>query len=897
MAKGDYMIIMEEIISGNGFLSIVVVVALLLPTPNRAESANRPTRSIQSRVVKLASPLTNVVPVYDPIPVPYCNVAFDTPGQYSQMESEVTSSDPAGKTLAQFVLEAFAQANANNTTLDSASESDVVIALTKLKAMWVPSALNFKTNYTDTGVTDLNQVAFDTEQLIQVSYRFPILLAQYGPVSQSGTIENLLAALLTDGQVGELNQAVDVSYTNVYLTKICNLILIGQGPEDGDGNILVPADAAVLNTGRTNLMHWVSTIRTYGIHEFLSPTYTGIDMEMLANIDLFAQDPGVIMMAQQGYTEAWIDMYANWHDQDQRLGGTHSRTYEFLTDENRTTDRYIYAASNPSTVSSAAWPNLLTSRAPLYWRGQDYTAYILPPPTSVPSLFAAQIPTNESRTILRDFGYTDPRLNAAFMYAENYMANPSGTGGLTYPFSVASAQTAYFDDTFEGMTIMLPGNGNTTNVNYNMQGRADYYLQELAADGKSDTLEPYIASVQSGAETLYLATSSAQQDASVTTVASTIVIPNSAQIWIGSDSAPVVLRLGGSVIVNNGDTIFIQVSNAGQSDALVTGIRFLLSTDMAGNNVEFALVNDGSAFNALRITCLHAASTPSTGNAVIAFWTRTGYTSDLSTDFNAFRSALISAAATATYDISSGDVLLSVPGWNRTMTVQANVINQTISSLSGGDVESAASPPFLAVNGTEYLASTIQAWNNQDIGDATGGSSTPLTSNGLYTGQVHVAGAGTDIWGTADGFQFYYQQLVGDGTLIGRLTTMPTGGNINPWAKAGLMMRNDLSAGSMNAFVSLDGTHGQRFSVRTTENGASSRTGNDTTTTPYWFKLTRVANTFTGYSSSDGVTWTQVASPVTIRMNNTIYAGVGITSCDSNANITTVFDNIGIVQP
>jgi hypothetical protein len=47
------------------------------------------------------------------------------------------------------------------------------------------------------------------------------------------------------------------------------------------------------------------------------------------------------------------------------------------------------------------------------------------------------------------------------------------------------------------------------------------------------------------------------------------------------------------------------------------------------------------------------------------------------------------------------------------------------------------------------------------IGDAAGGSSTPLTSNGLYTGQVQVAGAGTDIWGTADGFQFYYQQLVG----------------------------------------------------------------------------------------------------------------------------------------
>jgi hypothetical protein len=869
----------------------------LLATVTSAEqallrgSATFPLQKRAPLVVRASSS-----PVYDAAPVPYCNISFDTPEQYTEMEDEVTSANPAGKTLAQFVLEAFAQANANNGPLDSASQSDVVTALTKLEAMWVPSALNFKTNYADTGASDTNQVAFDIEQLIQVPYRFPKLLAQYGPVGTSGTIENLLAALLTDGQAGELNEAVDVSYTNVFLTKICNLILIGQGPEDGNGNTLVPADATLLNTGRTNFMNWVSTVRTYGIHEFLSPTYTGSDVEMLANIDLFAQDPGILTMAQQAFEEAWIDLYANWYNQDQRLGGTHSRTYEFLTDENRTTDRYIYAASKPSSVSTPAWPDLLTSRTPRYWRGQDYTAYILPPPAGVPNLFPAQVPANEQRIILRDFGYTDPHVNAAFMYAENYLANPAGTGGLTYPFSVASAQTAYFDNTFEGLTIMIPGDENTPNVNFNMQGRGDYYLQELAADGKSDTLEPYIASVQNGAETLFLATSRAAQDASASSVASTIVLPSSAQIWLGTDSSPEELSPGQKVTVDAGSTIFIQVSNPEQSDALVTGIRFLLSTDMSGNSVNLSIVNDSSAYNALRITCVHSATTPTSGNAVFGLWTRTGYTSDLSTQFDAFRSAMTSAVTTANYDNSSGNVFLSVPGWNSTMTVQANAINQTISSLSGGDVEAAASLPFLAVNGVEYLATTIQNWNNRDIGNTTGGSSTPLSSNGLYTGQVQVAGGGTDIWGTADGFQFYYQQLTGNGTVIGRLVGMPTGGGISPIAKAGLMMRNDLTPGSMNAYLNLLGTYGQRFSVRTTENGASNRTGNDTTTTPYLFKLTRVANTFTGYSSPDGVTWTEVASPATIPMNDTIYVGIGVTSCNTNSTIKTVFDNVGVSQ-
>jgi hypothetical protein len=230
------------------------------------------------------------------------------------------------------------------------------------------------------------------------------------------------------------------------------------------------------------------------------------------------------------------------------------------------------------------------------------------------------------------------------------------------------------------------------------------------------------------------------------------------------------------------------------------------------------------------------------------------------------------------------------------MSVAANTITQTTTSLSGADLDSAFTLPLLNVNGTEYLTSTIQTWTSQDIGNATGGSGIERSSDGLYTGEVQVGGGGTDIWGTADGFQFYYQQLVGNGTIIGRLASFPTGQGVNPWAKAGLMMRNDLTPGSMNAFVSLDGTHGQRLSVRTTEDGNSTRAGNTITTSPYWFKLVRVNNTFTAYSSPDLVTWTEVASPVTIPMNNTIYVGVGVTSMNNSSPITTGFDNLGFQQ-
>ncbi len=230
--------------------------------------------------------------------------------------------------------------------------------------------------------------------------------------------------------------------------RICNLVLTGQGLVDGSGNILNSPNVEALNTGRTDLMLWSSAVRSNGIHEFLSPSYTGIDLEALGNIYLYAQDPGISAMAQQGSKLLWIDMYANWYNQDQRMGGTHSRTYEFLTDEDRQTDRFYYAVSHLVTIPPTPWPLLLTNRTPLkYWRGQDLTAYMLPPQSDVPYLFTAQVPANSSRTILRSFAIDDSSYESLFMYGENFMGNPSGTGGLSYPFSIGSTQYFYDDRT------------------------------------------------------------------------------------------------------------------------------------------------------------------------------------------------------------------------------------------------------------------------------------------------------------------------------------------------------------------------------------------------------------------------------------------------------------------
>ena len=41
-------------------------------------------------------------------------------------------------------------------------------------------------------------------------------------------------------------------------------------------------------------------------------------------------------------------------------------------------------------------------------------------------------------------------------------------------------------------------------------------------------------------------------------------------------------------------------------------------------------------------------------------------------------------------------------------------------------------------------------------------------SSGTYT----LSGAGADIWGTADGFQFAYTTMTGNGTYVAQVTSM-----------------------------------------------------------------------------------------------------------------------------
>jgi len=61
---------------------------------------------------------------------------------------------------------------------------------------------------------------------------------------------------------------------------------------------------------------------------------------------------------------------------------------------------------------------------------------------------------------------------------------------------------------------------------------------------------------------------------------------------------------------------------------------------------------------------------------------------------------------------------------------------------------------------------------------------------------------------------------------------------------------------------------------------------------PYWLKLTRVGNVFTGYISPNGTTWTQVGTPQTFTMSSSAFIGIVETSHDLNLWAIGTFDSV-----
>jgi len=176
-------------------------------------------------------------------------------------------------------------------------------------------------------------------------------------------------------------------------------------------------------------------------------------------------------------------------------------------------------------------------------------------------------------------------------------------------------------------------------------------------------------------------------------------------------------------------------------------------------------------------------------------------------------------------------------------------------------------------------------WQSKDIGSVgkVGGASYD-SSYKKFT----VIGSGVDIWNYADEFRYMYQAASGDCSIIARVASV---GNTDPWAKAGIMIRESLSSGAEHASVFVTPANGVAFQYRDSTGGSSGNVNSTGMSAPYWVKLVRSGNTFTAYRSSNGWTWTTIGSRY-ISMSSSVYIGLAVTSHSDGAACTAVIDNV-----
>jgi hypothetical protein len=156
-----------------------------------------------------------------------------------------------------------------------------------------------------------------------------------------------------------------------------------------------------------------------------------------------------------------------------------------------------------------------------------------------------------------------------------------------------------------------------------------------------------------------------------------------------------------------------------------------------------------------------------------------------------------------------------------------------------------------------------------------------------------VSGAGADIWGNADAFQFYHRALSGDGEIVARVVQFGDT-NTHPWAKAGVMMRESNDPGARNVFMCLSRSNGTVLQGRTSTGGTTGLTWGSEGSTPRWLRLVRAGNTITGSESTDGVTWRQVAAVPIDTLAPGLIVGLAVTSHEAGVLRTASFDNIAV---
>lgn len=511
---------------------------------------------------------------------------------------------------------------------------------------------NFAWYWEDPKPADLNAAEFAMQRaaLTWILYR-----DRLSPKAQE-TMQRLMQFSIE----GMQRHKVSVDYTNIFVMKTWNCIALGE------------------NTGRPELARlgytmfddWLRRTRLTGIHEYLSPTYYAVDFECLGAIARHAKNPAARAKAALALEYLWSDVAANWFAPAARLGGAHSRDYDYLTGHGGL-DQWVARAGWTSVERPATDDN--------------FKQVFMAPPARLKKELLEVAP----RSIRQRWG------EPAGECAANWVGRE---------IALASSGAIYRDPMDKTLVVLFGGGAKMPGCEFLMDARLDPYGQNKIATGgghnKSFHVQPFTMSTQNGPEALLLTIANAEGNkppafrssgSNLVCCLSHFTFPAEAQVFIGASGAAVTVQ--DKLVLPTPDTpVFLKVGSA------ATALRFVVATTPAGEAAPVELVNDGAKWKTMRLTAVHSEEKPR-GRVLTALWTRVAENLD-EAKFAAFRRAFATARPSVKRDNTTLEV--KVPGLSGALRLKADLKKEKALVLEG-----AARGPekyLLEVNGREIGA-------------------------------------------------------------------------------------------------------------------------------------------------------------------------------------------------
>ena len=512
-----------------------------------------------------------------------------------------------------------------------------------------PTYGNLRWRWGDAAPDDRNAVEFSMQD-------GALLWMRHRDVLSSAALASL-TRLIDFGVEGIRRHNVRESYTNIFLMKTWNCIALGEHAGRPD---LARAGYAMLDA-------WLIYTWENGIHEYISPTYYGVDLDSLGLIARFAGSARARQQAEVALRLFWTDIAFNWFLPDGRLGGSHSRDYDYLTG---------HGALDPH-LQYAGWLSASPSTRP-----QRFAALAgWKPPAELRDLAAGRVP----RMIRQQWGS-----RAAGEFSAHWVgrAIDLGTAGACY------------GSMDKPLTVNFNGGWQMPMVNSFLDARNDPYglKREVTGGGhlKALHLIPFLMSVQRATETLVLASAS-PADASFRQNAPTpsclltqLVLPRSGvELWIGDQRVDLASQ-SSSRSVEIDEAVFVRYGDG------VAGFRVLHATDLQGATAPLELRYDILHPPAMSLTAVHAPTTPTQGRATVALYAAVAEGADV-LDFGAWRRRFAETAAQASF---ASPVLEAVAqGAHGALRIRGNV--QTGERLAVEGEEDGAAGRLLSIDGDD----------------------------------------------------------------------------------------------------------------------------------------------------------------------------------------------------